>query len=173
MRALAAADEPGETLLAAACGGSVYFCRPGTPLLRKADTGRGVMLQSVALGRLDGGLVAAAGDQAGHITLIDVERLTPIRSFDGHSRNVHTLALGQLGGTAVLASASDGSVRLWDLLSGGELDRWTEGDSRSRIGAAAFRFDASRLLRVSATDHAVNLAYATDVPTSRDRGYRP
>jgi WD40 repeat protein len=159
VRALASAPPTGS-VTAAVCGRSVFVwsSQAGGRPTRLAVCDQ--TLQSIALGSLDGVCVAAAGDVRGRITLLDTAHSRVIRTFDGHSDGVHALALGELGAATVLASASDGSVRLWDARSGAELDRWTEGESGTRIRAAAFRFDGDRLLRVSATGHAVTLAYA-------------
>ncbi|HEU5356383.1 MAG TPA: AAA family ATPase, partial [Actinocrinis sp.] len=167
-RAIAPGSARDADLVIAACGSTVYSWRPATDELAFCGTGHGRMVQSVAAGRLDGQLVVAAGDDAGNLTLLDLARREPIRAFPGHSRTVHAVAIVQLGGRDVLASASDGSVRLWDLRTGAELSRWTEGDERIWIRAAAFRFEAGKLLRVAATDHAINLAYAVSVSTSPD-----
>jgi len=128
-------------------------------------------LSACALGEIgpDGSdAVLAVGDTGGGLRLYAVPSGELLQVLEGHEKAVFRVAVGRVGERGlVVSAASDETVRLWDPVSGGCLDIWTE--QVQWVRAAAFRFDGSRLLRALAVGAAAHFARLDRVPGGRGR----
>lgn len=116
---------------------SVVFSPDGTKVLTGTEdqSGTGVLTEPDAKG----------------VRLFDVASGVELRSFEGHSKDVHGVAFSP-NGTQVLTGSEDKIVRLWDVASGRQL-RSFEGHSE-RVSSVAFSPDGAQVLTGSWDDTA-------------------
>lgn len=71
---------------------------------------------SVAVGKLNGRLLAASADGGGYVEVWDLSRFECLTKFEAHRGAARAVALGWIEGMAVLASAgADDKLWFWDL----------------------------------------------------------
>ncbi len=97
----------------------------------------------------------AIGGVSGPITLWQMDR-TPVTSFTGHNRAVVGMAFSP-DGSSLLSASADATVRLWDIVSGFEVRRYTlEGDGPISFQSLEFSEFADTIL-TGLTDSTVRL----------------
>ena len=77
---------------------------------------RDLVAQMVAVGKLDGRLIALVADRGREVTVWDLSRQAPVGLLTGHTAPVRSMAVGELDDHPIAVTGSaDRTVRVWDL----------------------------------------------------------
>jgi WD40 repeat protein len=137
----------------------VYECPPSQSAIRSIALGR----LRRPRGRADSNVIVAIGEASGRITATTLGSAQRPRVFAAHVDAVRALAVGELGGRPILASAADDNqVLLWDVERGEPVDRWSAPEGQW-ISAAQFAFRSGRLFRGLVIGDSIEIAQAWPV----------
>ena len=124
----------------------VWSTKDGTEKLRVSSDNVG--LHRLAFGNRAGGLLLAAGDAGGTITVWDVEKQIPRSYCRGSKHHIYGLAFNV--DSTVLGSCGRGDIRLWNPDSGSELIRLRSSNTMHDL---AFSLDGRQLAYTGSVDH--------------------